>query len=132
MEIGIRKELNGSNYIDKHLKNGIDYTKPPYNFTIKTIDDKYSDCVSSDFDGLEFSVEKYNARKTRETNSKTIEQLKQNLANTDYIANKLAEAIADALVSGDNSKVYELKTAYAKQLQDRKTWREEIDTLEKK
>lgn len=60
-----------------------------------------------------------------------IKRLKQNLANTDYIANKLAEAIADSLVTGDNTKVYELKTQYAKQLQDRKSWRDEIDRLQK-
>ena len=67
-----------------------------------------------------------------EINKQRVYELKGLLSSTDYIANKLAEAIADALVSGDNSTVYELKTAYAKQLQDRKTWREEIDTLEKK
>lgn len=66
-----------------------------------------------------------------EINTQRITELKQNLANTDYIANKLAEAIADSLVTGDNTKVYELKTQYAKQLQDRKSWRDEIDTLEK-
>lgn len=66
-----------------------------------------------------------------EITNNRITELKQNLANTDYIANKLAEAIADSLVTGDNAKVYELKTKYAKQLQDRKSWRDEIDRLEK-
>lgn len=131
MEIAVRIEPNSRTYIDKNLRPEIDYTKPPYNFTIITIDDKYSDCEGVDFDGLEFSAEKYNSRKTREIALPRIAELKQNLANTDYIANKLSEAIADALVSGDNTKVYELKTEYAKQLQDRESWRDEIDRLEK-
>lgn len=117
MKIAIRTEPDGSTYIDKHLKAEIDYTKPPYNFTIKTIDDKYSDCVGSDFDGLEFSVEKYSARKTRKTNEPIIAQLKQNLANTDYQAIKFAEGRMTA-------------EEYAPIGEQRQQWRDEINRLE--
>ena len=46
-----------------------DLLKPPYNYKIVKIDDKYSDCAASDFnDDLTFSVEKYNARKQKQDN----------------------------------------------------------------
>ena len=83
MFIAIRKEPNGSIYMDKNIysrtqevqdENGnitiqplfTDETlsKPPYNYTKVEIADVYSDCQSSDFnDDLTFSIEKYNARK---------------------------------------------------------------------
>ena len=117
MEIAVRIDPNGRTYIDKNLRPEIDYTKPPYNFTIKTIDDQYSDCEGSDFDGLEFSVEKYNARKKRETNEPIILQLKQNLAQTDYQAIKYSEG--------------ELTTEeYESIKQQRREWRAEINRLE--
>ena len=43
--------------------------QPPYNYTKVEIDDKYSDCQSSDFnDDLSFNVDKYNARKQKQDN----------------------------------------------------------------
>lgn len=83
MFIAIRKESNGSLYMDKDIfsrthevqdKNGNievvpmftdeELAKPPYNYTKVEIDDKYSDCQASDFDeDLTFNLEKYNARK---------------------------------------------------------------------
>lgn len=83
MFIAIRKELDGSLYIDKNIysrthevqdENGNievqslftdeELSKPPYNYTKVEIDDKYSDCQASDFDeDLTFNLEKYNARK---------------------------------------------------------------------
>ena len=88
MFIAIRKEPNGSLYIDKDIysrkqevqdENGdiiiqplfTDETlsQPPYNYTKVEIDDKYSDCQASDFnDDLTFSIEKYNARKQKQDN----------------------------------------------------------------
>lgn len=59
-----------------------------------------------------------------------IEELKQNLYNTDYIDNKLTEAIAEFIETGDNSKILWLKQEYSKELTDRKLWREEINRLE--
>ena len=88
MIIAIRKEPNGSLYIDKDIysrtqevqdENGnitiqplfSDETlsKPPYNYTKVEIDDVYSDCQASDFnDDLSFNVNKYNARKQKQDN----------------------------------------------------------------
>ena len=89
MFIAIRKEPNGSIYMDKEIysrtqevqdENGnitiqplfTDETlsQPPYNYTKIEIDDKYSDCQSSDFnDDLTFNVEKYNTRKQKQDNN---------------------------------------------------------------
>lgn len=87
MIIAIRKEPNGSLYIDKDIysrtQEVIDeqgnitvqplfsdeiLSQPPYNYTKVEIDGKYSDCQASDFnDNLTFSIEKYTARKQKET-----------------------------------------------------------------
>lgn len=86
MFIAIRKEPNGTLYIDKEIylrtqevidEQGIitlqplftdeTLSKPPYNYTKVEINDKYADCLASDFnEDLTFSVEKYNARKQKE------------------------------------------------------------------
>ena len=86
MIIAIRKEPNGSLYMDKEIysktQEVIDeqgnitiqplfsdetLSQPPYNYTKVDIDVKYSDCRASDFnDDLTFSIEKYNARKQKE------------------------------------------------------------------
>ena len=83
MFIAIRKEPNGSLYMDKEIYSRTqevqdeqgnitiqplfsdeELSQPPYNYTKVEIDDKYSDCQASDFnDDLTFSIEKYNARK---------------------------------------------------------------------
>ena len=83
MFIAIRKEPNGSLYMDKEIYSRTQevqdeqgnitiqplfsdetLSQPPYNYTKVEIDDKYSDCQASDFnDDLTFSIEKYNARK---------------------------------------------------------------------
>ena len=88
MKIAIRKEPNGTLYMDKEIysrtqevqdENGnitiqplfTDETlsKPPYNYTKVEIENKYSDCQASDFnDDLTFSIEKYNARKQKQDN----------------------------------------------------------------
>lgn len=88
MFIAIRKEENGSMYMDKNIysrtqevqdENGnitiqplfTDETlsQPPYNYTKVEIDDKYADCQASDFDeDLTFNLEKYNARKQKQDN----------------------------------------------------------------
>lgn len=88
MIIAIRKEPNGSLYMDKDIfsrthevqdENGNievvpmftneELAQPPYNYTKVEIDDKYSDCQASDFDeDLIFSIEKYNVRKQKQDN----------------------------------------------------------------
>ena len=88
MFIAIRKEPNGSLYIDKDIYSRTQevqdeqgnitiqplftdetLAQPPYNYTKVEIDDIYSDCQASDFnDDLTFNVEKYNARKQKQDN----------------------------------------------------------------
>ena len=89
MFIAIRKEPNGSLYMDKEIysrtqevqdeKGNITIqplftdetlSQPPYNYTKVEIDDVYSDCQASDFnnDDLSFNVDKYNARKQKQDN----------------------------------------------------------------
>ena len=60
------------------------------------------------------------------TKEQQIAELKKNLADTDYIVLKIAEAQAD----GDTEKVAELKTTYATELANRIVWREQINELE--
>ena len=44
-----------------------DLIKPPYNYKIVEIDDKYADCMASDFNhDLSFSIDKYKSRKETE------------------------------------------------------------------
>lgn len=86
MFIAIRKESNGSLYMDKDICSRTQevqdeqgnitiqplftdetLSKPPYYYTKVEIDDRYSDCIGADFnEDLTFNVEKYNARKQEE------------------------------------------------------------------
>ena len=88
MFIAIRKEPNGTLYMDKDIYSRTQevqdeqgnittqplftdetLSQPPYNYTKVEIDDKYSDCQASDFnDDLSFNVDKYNARKQKQDN----------------------------------------------------------------
>lgn len=90
MFIAIRKEKNGTLYMDKNIYSRTQevrdeqgniaiqplfsdevLSQPPYNYTKVEIDDKYSDCTSADFnEDLTFNVEKYNARKQKENEAK--------------------------------------------------------------
>lgn len=67
MEILIRKEPNGTIYLDKNnakYYKALNMSEPPYNFTKIEIETKYCDCEHVDFDDdLKFNVEKYNERK---------------------------------------------------------------------
>ena len=99
MCIAIRKEPKGSLYMDKEIYSRTQevqdeqgnitiqplftdetLAQPPYNYTKVDIDDKYSDCQTSDFnDDLTFNVEKYNARKQKQDNENRIAQIKPRL-----------------------------------------------------
>ena len=114
MFIAIRKEQNGSLYMDKDIysrthevqdENGnitiqplfTDETlsKPPYNYTKVEIDDTYSDCQASDFnDDLSFNVDKYNARKQEENNQLRINEIKPRL---EQLSQDLIQAQAGAV-----------------------------------
>ena len=73
----------------------------------------------------------YTERELFEIEAKnTILKLKQNLSNTDYVANKLSEEIATSFITGDNSSVIALRNKYFSILADRDAWREEINRLE--
>lgn len=59
-----------------------------------------------------------------------INKLTQNLEKTDYIANKLAEAVSKYIATGDNTDVLLLREKYALELANREEWRKEIDKLQ--
>lgn len=69
MEILIRKEPNGTIYLDKTNAayfETLHMSEPPYNFTKTTIPNEYLDCEPTDFnEDLTFSIDKYNARKEK-------------------------------------------------------------------
>ena len=60
-----------------------DLVKPPYFYQIVEVDDKYADCIYSDFDCTDdtfvFNLAKYNSRKTNADNLKKIAKLKLEL-----------------------------------------------------
>lgn len=66
MIIAIKIE-NENVYIDKNFiqKFGIEKATQ-YNYSLINIDDRYSDCQPSDFDGIYFNTEKYYMRKETE------------------------------------------------------------------
>lgn len=61
-----------------------------------------------------------------------IRKLKKQLAETDYIASKLVEAIAEYLVKddGDKSKLIAIYNEYQEALKNKQAWRDEINALE--
>lgn len=76
LDILIRKEPNGSIYIDKKnaaLFEALKMNEAPYNFKKIIIDENYSDCEPADFnEDLTFNIEKYNNRKLKIVNDKKI------------------------------------------------------------
>ena len=63
---------------------------------------------------------------------KKINELKANLYNTDYISSKLAEVIAEYLISdnGDKSKLVAIYNEYQETIKNKQAWRDEINALE--
>lgn len=118
MIIGIRKENNGLVHVNKMIDENIDYTKPPYNYKVINIDEKYSDCLSSDFnDDLTFNILKYESRKEKEKNIKLINDYKRKLSETDYKAIKYAEGLIS-------------EADYAPIKAERENYRKAINSLE--
>ena len=99
MFIAIRKEPNGSLYIDKEIYSRTQevqdeqgnitiqplfsdetLSQPPYNYTKVEIDDKYADCIHLDFDFTNdtfvFNIAKYNKRKNIKLARAEIAELK--------------------------------------------------------
>lgn len=59
-----------------------------------------------------------------------IVKLQHKLDKTDYIASKLAEAIAKDTVFGTNEHVTAMYNKYANEIEQRDKWRDEINELE--
>lgn len=137
MFIAIRKEPNGSLYMDKEIYSRTQevqdeqgnitiqplfsdeiLSQSPYNYTKVEIDDKYSDCQASDFDeDLTFNADKYNSRKQKEIAEPRIRELKQLLASQDY---KTIKYMQGELTEEE----------FAEVKAQCKYWRDEINKLE--
>ena len=98
-----------------------DLVKPPYFYQIVEVDDKYADCIYSDFDctgdTFVFNIAKYNSRKEKEKNIKLINDYKRKLFETDYKAIKYAEGLIS-------------ETDYAPIKVERENYRKAIHSLE--
>ena len=82
-----------------------------------TIVEAPNDCAADDFVNLQFSQERYNARKNKENNGERITKLKGYLLATDYKAIKYAEGELSA-------------EEYEPVKEQRRQWRAEINSLE--
>lgn len=110
MVIAIRKEPNGSIYIDKNIREDINYTEPPYNFIVVNINDEYADCTGADFnDNLTFNVEKYNARKEQESKMLRIPEIKARLSE---LSEDFIQATAGAKFSDLDARLTEFRTLH--------------------
>ena len=129
MFIAIRKEPNGALYIDKEIYSRTqevqdeqgniiiqplfseeELSQTPYNYTKVEVDDKYSDCQSSDFnDDLTFSIEKYNARKQKQDNENRIAQIKPRL---EQLSQDLIQAQAGAIFEDLEERKLEFQTLH--------------------
>ena len=129
MFIAIRKEPNGTLYIDKEIYSRTQEVQdeqgnittqplfsdktlshPPYNYTKVEIDDKYSDCQASDFnDDLTFSIEKFNARKQKQDNENRIAQIKPRL---EQLSQDLIQAQAGAVFEDLEERKLEFQTLH--------------------
>lgn len=90
------KIVNGLTYLDKDfIKNfGIDKVQQ-YGYTIVEIEEKYLDCLTSDFDGLNFNVEKYNSRKKH---IESEEIISNNLRRMDELSKDFIQAYLGASI----------------------------------
>lgn len=138
MFIGIRKETNGTKYLYRNAYTDGRFTeetlsKPPYNFTKVNVPDEFAEnVIGNDFDDdLQFNIDKYNDRVNKALWRKEITKLKDELYNTDYIANKFSEANAKYFMSGDKTELNTLLKTYSEQLIQRQQWRARVDELEK-
>ena len=92
------------------------------------IDENYIQITKEEFEELTKPkvYEPMAEQKAAIAKARQIAELKKNLADTDYIVLKIAEAQAD----NDMKKITELKAAYATELANRKAWREQINELQ--
>ena len=115
---------NGNPFLDK---NGEPITQTITQTVRDGLEDGYTQITEEEFN--ELSNKRYEPteeQKAKIEKARQIAELKKKLADTDYIVLKIAEAQAD----GDMETVAALKITYAKELANRKTWREQINKLE--
>ena len=86
----------------------------------------YTEITEAEYNELTKPPEPTEEQKAKIEKARQIAELKKKLADTDYIVLKIAEAQAD----GDTETVTALKTTYATELANRKSWREQINELE--
>lgn len=95
MEIAI-KIINNKPYIDKDfVKRFGRENAPKYGYTIITIEEKYNDCVDSDFVNLTFDINTYLKRKNAEENQLKINQ---NIKRMDELSKDFIQYIIGATV----------------------------------
>lgn len=90
-------------------------------------DEKYIQITEEEFN--ELSSKRYEPteeQKAKIEKARQIAELKKNLADTDYIVLKMAEAVAE----NDNELLNELKLEYSVKLAQRKEWRYQLNNLE--
>lgn len=118
MEVCVRKESNGSIYLDKTALSRFsreELQKEPYNYTFVEV--PFDDIQGSDFnDDLTFNLTKYNTRKTNESNTAQINELKAKLRQYDYIGVKIATGCAT-------------KEEYSNEIAQCELWRQQIRKL---
>lgn len=86
----------------------------------------YTQVTEEEYNELKKSFEPSDEQKAKVKKAHEIEELKRKLSNTDYIVLKIAEATAE----NDTETVSALKTTYAIELAERKTWRDQINALQ--
>ena len=118
MEICVRKEPSGLIYVDRTALSRFsreELQKAPYSYAFVEVPS--DDIHGSDFnDDLTFNTAKYNARKTNESNTAQINELKEKLRQYDYIGVKIATGCAT-------------KEEYADEIAQCELWRQQIREL---
>lgn len=114
---------NGNPFIDE---NGEPITQTITKTVRDGLEDGYTQIIEEEFNELTKPPEPTEEQKAKIEKARQIAELKKKLADTDYMVLKIAEAQAD----GETETVAALKTTYATELANRKTWREQINELE--
>ena len=88
--------------------------------------DGYTQITEDEYNKLTHPSEPTEEQKAKLEKARQIAELKKNLADTDYIVLKMAEAIAES----NSEQVAQLQLTYANELNNRKVWRKQINNLE--
>lgn len=87
----------------------------------------YTQITEEEFNELTRPKEPTAEQKAKAEKLKQISEYKTKLHDTDYIVLKIAEAVSE----NDTKTVAALRTTYVTELAERKTWREQINEIEK-